>query len=211
MGLEIPGGSLMADIITAIIIGLYFVLLIGIGAWGSKKIRTTEDYIVAGRSLGFWVFTILMVASICSGMTLVGVSGLGFASGWSSIWEQLFVPLAAAFCIIVFGVKIHHVGKQAGYMTVEDYFANRFESPRAIRGLSAIAGIVVSAIYLVGQYTAISIVLIWLFNIPRWERCSLPLLLSRCTRLSVACTQFPGQLWSKVGYSFSASFLWHRW
>jgi len=28
---------------------------------------------------------------------------------------------------------------------------------------------VVSAIYLVGQYTAISIVLIWLFDIPRWE------------------------------------------
>ena len=54
-------------------------------------------------------------------------------------------------------------------MTVEDYFANRFESPRAIRGLSAIAGVVVSAIYLVGQYTAISIVLIRLFAIPRWE------------------------------------------
>ena len=159
----------MADIITVAIVALYFLVLVGIGAWGSSKIRTTEDYIVAGRSLGFWVFTILMVASICSGMTLVGVSGLGFAAGWPSIWEQLFVPLAAAFCIIVFGVKIHHVGKQAGYMTVEDYFAHRFESPKAIRGLSAIAGVVVSAIYLVGQYTAISIVLMWLFDIPHWE------------------------------------------
>ncbi|NMX22298.1 sodium:solute symporter [ANME-1 cluster archaeon GoMg4] len=159
----------MAGLITAVIVGLYFVLLIGIGGWASRKIHTTEDYIVAGRSLGFWVFTILMVASICSGMTLVGVSGLGFVAGWPSIWEQLFVPLAAAFCIIIFGVKIHHVGKKAGYMTVEDYFANRFESPRAIRGLSAVAGVVVSLIYLVGQYTAISIVLMWLFDIPRWE------------------------------------------
>jgi SSS family solute:Na+ symporter len=84
-------------------------------------------------------------------MTLVGVSGLGFVAGWPSIWEQLFVPLAAAFCIIIFSVKIHHIGKQSGYMTVEDYFAHRFESPRAIRGLSAIAGVVVSLIYLVGQ------------------------------------------------------------
>jgi len=159
----------MADIITAAIIGLYFLLLIGIGVWGSKKIRTTEDYIVAGRSLGFWVFTILMVASICSGMTLVGVSGLGYATGWPTIWEQLCVPLAAAFCIIVFGVKIHHVGKKADYMTVQDYFAHRFESPRTIRGLSAIAGVVVSAIYLVGQYTAISIVLMWLLGIPHLQ------------------------------------------
>jgi sodium/proline symporter len=110
-----------------------------------------------------------MVASICSGMTLVGVSGLGYATGWPTIWEQICVPLAAAFCIIVFGVKIHHVGKQAGYMTVEDYFAHRFESPRAIRGLSAVAGVVVSLIYLVGQYTAISIVLMWLFDIPHLQ------------------------------------------
>jgi len=36
-------------------------------------------------------------------------------------------------------------------------------------GLSALSGIVVSLIYLVGQYTAISIVLVWLFGIPHWQ------------------------------------------
>jgi sodium/proline symporter len=159
----------MIEPITAGIIGLYFVVLLAIGAWASKKIHNTEDYIVAGRSLGFWVFTILMISSICSGMTLLGVSGLGFTTGWPSIWEQLFVPFAASFCIIVFGVKLHRIGKQNGYLTVEDYFANRFESPRAMRGLSALAGIIVSLIYLVGQYTAISIVLVWLFGLPHWE------------------------------------------
>lgn len=156
------------DLSTALIVGAYFLILVLIGAWGSKRIHTTEDYIVAGRSLGFWIFTILMVASICSGMTLVGVSGLGFTTGWPTIWEQICVPLAAAFCIILFGVKLHRVSKTSRYMTVQDYFAQRFESPRAIRGLSAIAGIVVSIIYLVGQYTAISIVLVWLFEIPHW-------------------------------------------
>uniref|UniRef100_UPI0025800E01 sodium:solute symporter family protein n=1 Tax=Methanoculleus sp. UBA413 TaxID=1915509 RepID=UPI0025800E01 len=85
------------------------------------------------------------------------------------IWEQIFVPLAASFCIIVFGVKLHAVGKERGYMTVQDYLADRFESPRVLRGLSALSGIVVSLVYLVGQYTAISIVLVWLFGIPHWE------------------------------------------
>ena len=159
----------MADIVTLALIGLYFVVLIGIGSWASKKIHNTEDYILAGRSLGFWVFTILIVCSICSGMTLLGVSGFGYNSGWPGIWEQIFVPLAAAFCIIVFGVKLNAVGKERGYLTVQDYLAERFESPRALRGLSAIAGIVVSLIYLVGQYAAISIVLVWLFGIPHWQ------------------------------------------
>ena len=159
----------MADPITFVLIGLYFVVLIGIGSWASKKIHTTEDYILAGRSLGFWVFTILIICSVCSGMTLLGVSGFGYTSGWPGIWEQIFVPLAASFCIIVFGVKLHAVGKERGYMTVQDYLADRFESPRGLRGLSALSGIVVSLIYLVGQYTAISIVLVWLFGIPHWQ------------------------------------------
>ncbi len=155
----------MTDVLTIGIIVLYGLLLIGIGSWASKKIHSTEDYILAGRSLGFWVFTILMVASVCSGMTLVGVSGFGFASGWPGIWEQIFVPLAASFAIIVFGAKLHSISRKSGYMTVEDYLAQRFESPRAVRGLAAASGIVVSLIYLVGQYTAISIVLVWLFGI----------------------------------------------
>jgi len=159
----------MADPITFVLIGLYFVVLIGIGSWASKKIHNTEDYILAGRSLGFWVFTILIICSVCSGMTLLGVSGFGYSSGWPGIWEQIFVPLAASFCIIVFGVKLHAVGKERGYMTVQDYLADRFESPRALRGLSAVSGIIVSLVYLVGQYTAISIVLVWLFGIPHWE------------------------------------------
>jgi sodium/proline symporter len=156
----------MSDILTVVIIALYGIMLIGIGSWASKKIHNTEDYILAGRSLGFWVFTILMVASVCSGMTLVGVSGFGYASGWPGIWEQIFVPLAASFAIIVFGAKLHAVSKKTGYMTVEDYLAHRYESPRTVRGLAAVSGIVVSLIYLVGQYTAISLVLVWLFNIP---------------------------------------------
>jgi len=159
----------MADILTFVLIGLYFFVLIGIGNWASKKIKNTEDYILAGRSLGFWVFTILVVCSICSGMTLLGVSGFGYNSGWPGIWEQIFVPLAASFCIIFFGVKLHTLGRERGYLTVQDYLADRFESPRAVRALAAISGIVVSLIYLVGQYAAISIVLVWLFGIPHWE------------------------------------------
>ena len=153
------------DPLTVGILVVYAVVLIYIGSRTSKKVQNSEDYILAGRSLGFWLFTILMVASVCSGMTLLGVSAFGYTSGWPGIWEQLAVPFAASFAIVFFGAKLYYIGKKSGYMTVEDYFAHRFESPRGMRALSAVAGIVVSLIYLVGQYTAISIVLVWLFDI----------------------------------------------
>lgn len=154
------------DSLSTIIIILYFVGLIAIGALASKKIKNSADFLVAGRNLGFWTFTILIVASICSGMTILGVAGLGYATGWPSIWEQIFVPLSAAVCILFFGTKLHAVASKTGYVTVQDYFAHRFYSPRGIRGTSAIIGVLISIIYLVGQYVAISMVLSWLFKIP---------------------------------------------
>ena len=154
------------DFLGTIVIALYFVLLIAIGALASKKIKNSADFLVAGRNLGFWTFTLLIVASICSGMTILGVAGLGYATGWPSIWEQIFVPLSAAVCILFFGTKLHTVASKTGYVTVQDYFAHRFYSPRGIRGMSAIIGVLISIIYLVGQYVAISMVLSWLFKIP---------------------------------------------
>jgi sodium/proline symporter len=154
------------DFLGTIIVIAYLVGLVAIGAWASKKIKTSEDFLVAGRSMGFWTFTLLIVASICSGMTILGVAGLGYATGWPSIWEQIFVPLSAAVCILLFGTKIHAIAEKTGYVTVQDYLAHRFYSPKGIRVTSAAVGIVISIIYLVGQYVSISIVLSWLFKIP---------------------------------------------
>lgn len=158
-----------STIITLVLIVLYFVVLLAIGVWASKKICNSEDYMLAGRSLGFWLFTLLIVCSICSGMTLIGTSEFGFASGWPGIWEQIFVPLAASVCIIFFGSKLNQIGKKQGCMTLEDYFALRYENNRQLRALSALSSIAVSMVYLVGQYTAISIVLMWAFGLEHWQ------------------------------------------
>lgn len=158
----------MIDPVAAGLVALYCIAMLAIGVWASKKINTMSDYCVAGRSLDFWLFTLLMIGAVCSGMSLLGVSGLGFKYAWPTIWEQIAVPLSIGFCIIFFGVKMWTIAKKAGYITVQDYFAHRYESQKSLRGLSAVSGIVVSMIYLAGQYTAISIVLMWLFGFPHW-------------------------------------------
>jgi len=155
----------MADLYRIFIVALYFIILMIIGTWASRKIKTSADYILAGKNLGFWVFVFLIVASTTSGMTLLGSSGLGYVTGWPTIWEQIFVPLTVAVCIIFYGAKMAKIGRLRGYLTVQDYFADRFYSPRGIRGIAGVSVITTSVIYLVGQYTAISIVLVWIFGI----------------------------------------------
>ncbi|MFA6471628.1 MAG: sodium:solute symporter family protein, partial [Candidatus Latescibacterota bacterium] len=137
----------------------YFLVVILIGVWASRKIKNFESYVVAGRDLGFWVFTILVITSCMSGMTILGSSGLGYIAGWPTFWEQIFVPLSCAVTIFLFGSKLHRVAGKMRYLTIQDYLAHRFESPRLMRGITGFAVFVVSLIYLGGQYTAIGITL----------------------------------------------------
>ncbi|MDO5844968.1 MAG: sodium:solute symporter family protein, partial [Methanocorpusculum sp.] len=153
----------------ALLIILYFLILLFIGFKASRKIKSSEDYILAGRNMGFWIFLLLLITSICSGVTLIGGSGMGFNYGWPSIWDQIFTPLAAVFCIIFFASKLNLIGRKKGIINLEDYFALRYENTKQMRLLSSVIGIIVSLVYLIGQYTAISIVLVWLFEIPHWQ------------------------------------------
>ncbi len=137
----------------------YFVTVLFVGYWASRKINSFESYVIAGRDLGFWAFTILVITSCMSGMTLLGSSGLGYIAGWPTIWEQIFVPLSCAVTIFLFGTKLHRIAAKMRYYTVQDYLAHRYESPRLMRGLAGLAVFVTSLIYLVGQYTAIGITL----------------------------------------------------
>jgi Na+/proline symporter len=114
---------------------------------------------------GFLSFIMLIIGSIISGMTVLGSSGLSYVAGWPSMWEPIFVTLSIAVLITIFGAKLYRVSRKFGYYTVQDYLSHRFESPKIIRAIAGIAGILISFIYLTGQFTAISIVLSWLLGI----------------------------------------------
>ncbi len=148
-----------------LVILLYFAFLMFIGIRVSRLIKSSEDYFVAGRNLGFLAFMILIISSIISGMTILGASGLSFIAGWPSMWEPIFVTLSIALVFTVFGAKLYRISSKYNYFTVQDYLSHRYQSPRTIRAISGIAGIIISFIYLTGQLTAISIVLSWLLEV----------------------------------------------
>ncbi len=47
-----------AQLTDIVIVGIYLLILIGIGIIASRKIKNCEDFICAGHSRGFWLFTI---------------------------------------------------------------------------------------------------------------------------------------------------------
>ncbi|MCM8820833.1 MAG: sodium:solute symporter family protein [Candidatus Omnitrophica bacterium] len=152
-----------------IVVFLYLTFMLLLGAFASRKIKSASDFIVAGKNLGFWLFVMLILGSTTSGMTLLGVAGLGYIGGWPTFWEQVFVPLTCAVAIVIYGYKLYEVCKEKEFLTLQDYLAYRFESPKSVRVISSLAVLTTSLIYLVGQYTAIAIVLRWLLGIPQMQ------------------------------------------
>ena len=64
-----------------LVIVLYFVVLIGIVWWSSRKQDTTADYFLAGRSVGFFAIGASLFASNIGSEHIIGLAGSGASSG----------------------------------------------------------------------------------------------------------------------------------
>ncbi|GGE17054.1 3-guanidinopropionate transporter [Marinithermofilum abyssi] len=84
-------------IIDYAVIGVYFVVLVWVGVYGSKKTASTEDYLVAGRRLNVWMYMACLSAVILGGASTVGTVKLGYQFGISGIWLVVMLGLGTLF------------------------------------------------------------------------------------------------------------------
>ncbi|GAB3703433.1 hypothetical protein GCM10028815_12340 [Mariniluteicoccus flavus] len=69
-----------------VVIGIYFLAMIGIGFWSMRMAKTREDYLVAGRRLKFPLFFACMAAMAVGGAVTVGGTGKGYKDGIAGLW-----------------------------------------------------------------------------------------------------------------------------
>ncbi|MEM4478662.1 MAG: sodium:solute symporter [Candidatus Methanomethylicaceae archaeon] len=155
------------DILTIGITAAYFIAIAIISIFGAKKAKTTADFIAASGQLGFWTYVLLMIGSVTSGMTIIGVAGLGFQSGWANLWERVIgPPFAISFCTLLIGYKMWSLRKKFQILTMQDYLAIRYEDSKWIRLIAGTISTATCFAYLIGQYTAIGVVSEVVLGIP---------------------------------------------
>src|SRR6266481_2940198 len=64
-----------------VIIGVYFAIVFGIGMYFARKERTSEDYFLAGRDIGWFFIGASLFVSNISTEHFIGLSGTGASSG----------------------------------------------------------------------------------------------------------------------------------
>ena len=73
-------------------------MCVGVGIWALKRTKSTRDFFMAGRNLGFIVTGVALFSCMMSGFGFVGGPGLVYLMGMSSVWIIITVAPGWAPC-----------------------------------------------------------------------------------------------------------------
>lgn len=113
------------------VILIYFIGMIYIGKWASRKIKNTTDFYQGGRSFGKILFTFLNFGTITSADQATGVSREIYRQGLSGLWFQNLVLFITPFYWFSSILQ-----RRTRYIGPGDIYLHRFES-RFLAGLFA--------------------------------------------------------------------------
>jgi solute:Na+ symporter, SSS family len=141
------------------IIIVYFLIVIGIGVIGSRKAKTIEDYALAGRNLGFFMYFGCLSAVILGGASTIGTTKLGYEFGVSGMWLVFMLGLG------IMGLGIFFLKKIAGFkvLTISEFLGKRFgNQARLLSALVAsIYALMVAVTQVIGIGTVMNVLLGW--------------------------------------------------
>ena len=136
-------------------IGLYFGLLLTLGYLASKRVKTMKDFIVGGKSLGFWVAAFSAQATGESAWLLLGLTGMGAMIGFSAYWVVLGELLGVFVMWFLMAGRFKRLTDRYDSMTVIDYLVTRFRSKtHVLRVVSALSLCIFVLIYIAAQIDA---------------------------------------------------------
>ena len=88
------------------VIAAYVLGMIGMGWWGMRRATTKSEYLVAGRRLGFGMYSGTMSAVVLGGASTIGGVGLGYKYGISGAWMVFAIGLGILLLSALFARRI---------------------------------------------------------------------------------------------------------
>ncbi|KOV81580.1 sodium:solute symporter [Nocardia sp. NRRL S-836] len=80
--------------------------MIGMGWWGLRRATSRSEYLVAGRRLGFAMYSGTMSAVVLGGASTIGGVGLGYKYGISGAWMVFAIGLGILLLSALFARRI---------------------------------------------------------------------------------------------------------
>jgi len=108
---------------------VYLFLLILVGAYRSKAVKTQEDFMVAGRKLSAFVLVGTLLATWIGSGSIIAGAGLAYRKGFSALWFDAGVWVAIIILYLIAGRA-----RRFGQFTVPDILEARYNKYARILG-----------------------------------------------------------------------------
>ncbi len=134
---------------------VYLLILLVIGAWGSRESGSVAGYYVANKNLPSWVIAFSANTTGESAWLLLGLTGMGYMIGVHAFWIVLGEVLGVTLAWVFVALPFKEYTDRYDSITVPDYLEARFrDTGHLIRVLSAIIISSMVIAYTAAQLTA---------------------------------------------------------
>lgn len=134
-----------------ITMGLYMLVVIGIGLYYAKRAnQSSEHYFLGGRSLGPWVTAMSAEASDMSGWLLMGLPGVAYWCGLAdAFWTALGLAIGTYLNWLLVAKRLRRYSEISGNaITIPEFFNNRFHDKKnVIMSIAALFILVFFTVY----------------------------------------------------------------
>jgi sodium/proline symporter len=150
-------GTIMVQVGTKTAIGLvgYLLVVAIVGFWGTKKIQSEDDFFLGGDQLPGWALALSERSSGMSGWLLLGIPGLAWSAGLSTVWILVGTAGGAILQWIIFARPFREGRKETGAITPIGLLVEKLPSDSPIlRLLPALVTFVFYMGYIGSQFLA---------------------------------------------------------
>jgi SSS family transporter len=155
--------------LTYIIVLLVYLVILGlVGVFSSRRLKSSADYAIGGRSIGPWVTALSFVAAYFSSVLIIGGGAFGYKYGLATLWigaSNVLVGCALAW--IILGKRIRRMTEETNSMTISEFLGKRYGS-KAIMMFSAAIIFLFLIIYNVSVVKGMANAIQVLVEIPYW-------------------------------------------
>lgn len=120
-------------------IALYLLGTLAVGWWAARRVKTTADFVVAGKNLPMFIAACALFATWFGSETVMGASSEFISHGVLGIIED---PMGAALCLFLSGLLIARPLYKRNLYTFSDFFRLRYNRRTEL----------VSALFMVPSY-----------------------------------------------------------
>lgn len=151
--------------VEVVVLIAYFIGMVGVGLYWNRRAKSSEDYMIGGRSMGPLVTALTLQTTAMSGFMFMGGPSEAYLIGYFAIFYAVGDAGGGLVNVSVLGRRMRRLSQLLDAISPIEYLEKRYESV-PVKVIACMIAVVGLACYVLAQFLATGKTLVSLFGFP---------------------------------------------